>query len=127
MRESTKGPVREPKVQAYGFPTELGDYEVFPVFGKWSFCPTISNGGADWSVIETGLFPTAREAVGAAVRWAQENYDGPVIPGEIDRVVPHWDRPGTTFNPGGWAYDGFLFHDLQEVIDYVAKPPEGGG
>ena len=30
---STKSPIREPKNQTYEFPTEMGDFQVFPVYG----------------------------------------------------------------------------------------------
>jgi hypothetical protein len=123
---------KEPKVQAYEFPTELGDFRVYPlrqlkdgdsfnIFG-WSFSPVMSNGYIAWNLLDGGIHNTDGEALSAAVRWAQENYDGPAIPAGVERVAPHWDRPGTTFNPGGWAYDNFLFHTLQEVIDYASKP-----
>ena len=123
---------KEPRFQAYEFPTELGGFRVYPlrqledgdtfsVFG-WSFSPVMSNGYIAWNLFDGGIHSTDDEALSAAVRWAQENYDGPAIPEGVDRVAPHWDRPGTTFNPGGWAYDNFLFHTLAEVIEYASKP-----
>jgi hypothetical protein len=128
---STKSPIKEPITQVYAFPTELGDFCVYPVFKSdetaltthigWSYSPTPFNGGDTWGVLDGGNYQTAREALSAAVLWAQQEYDGPAIPAGVDRVAPHWDRPGTTFNPGGWAYDNFLFHALAEVIGYASR------
>jgi hypothetical protein len=133
MRETTKAPIREPKAQTYEFPTEIGDFQVFPVyksegdlfpiFKGWSFSPIIANGGDTWGEDDCQVYETAREALSGAVLWAQQEYDGPVIPAEVERVAPHWDRPGTSFNPGGWAVDDFLFHTLVEAIDYASEPP----
>lgn len=122
MRETTKAPIREPKNQTYEFPTEMGDYSVFPVYGGWSFSPTLANGGDTWGEDSCQVYETAREALAGAVLWAQENYDGPAIPGEVDRVAPHWDRPGASFNPGGWVIDGILFHQFDWAFEYASKP-----
>ena len=103
-------------IDSFIFGTELGEFEIFPVCGKWSYAPTFANGGDNWSVRDTGLFSTAIEALQNAVRWAQENYDGS-IPEGIERVAPHWDRVGKKFYPGGWTDDQNLFHTLEEVYE----------
>lgn len=118
---STKAPIREPKNQTYEFPTEIGDFQVFPVYGGWFYAPTLANGGDTWGEDSCVIYETAREALSAAVLWAQENYDGPAIPAGVERVAPHWDRAGTSFYVGGWAVDGFLFYTLSEAMDYVSK------
>ena len=119
MRETIKTPTREPKNQTYEFPTEIGDYSVFPVYGGWSFSPTLANGGDTWGEDDCTMFETAREALASAVLWAQQEYDGVQIPENVSRVCPHWDRPGKTFYPGGWEVDGFLFDSLQEAVEYT--------
>ena len=72
MRETIKTPTREPKNQTYEFPTEIGDYSVFPVYGGWSFSPTLANGGDTWGEDDCTMFETAREALASAVLWAQQ-------------------------------------------------------